>query len=73
MKLADVKVGGRYVATLPTGETMIVVVERKQIPPASWNREGAWQTLILVREVRSGAKHTLRSARRLRGVEEGRP
>ena len=70
MKLSDVQVGGRYTAKVSGHVATVKVVEIKEIPPASWSRDGRWRTLIYAINEATGRRITLRSPQRLRSRVE---
>ncbi len=67
MKIADVQVGGRYVAKVSGVLTTVRILAIREVPPA-WHgdRDGRWRTRIDVVNERTGRKTTFASAARLR-------
>ncbi len=64
MKLADVQVGGRYVAKVSGVLTTVRVLAIRDVPPA-WHTP-RWRTRIDVVNERTGRKTTFSSATKLR-------
>jgi hypothetical protein len=71
MKLSDVVVGGRYKAKVSGAICVVRVTELKEVPPASWSRNGKWRTLIYAVNEATGRKITIRLPQRLRSKVEG--
>jgi len=67
MKIADVQVGGRYVAKVSGLLTTVRVVGIREVPPP-WHgaTSDRWRTRINVVNERTGRKTTFASAARLR-------
>lgn len=67
MKIAEVQIGGRYLAKVSGVLTTVRVLGLREVPPA-WHRPGSnrWRTRIDVVNERTGRKTTFASAARLR-------
>ena len=66
MKIADVQVGGRYLAKVSGQLTTVRVLAIREVPPA-WHGGSNWRKRIDVVNERTGRKTTFAAASRLRG------
>ncbi len=67
MKIAEIEVGGRYVAKVSGVLATVRVLGMREVPPP-WHGAGSdrWRTRIAVVNERTGRKTTFASAARLR-------
>lgn len=66
MKIADIRVGGRYIAKVSGVLTTVRVLAIREMPPAFHSPSGRWGHRIDLVNERTGRKITFSSAARLR-------
>jgi len=69
MKIADIQVGGRYIAKVSGVLTTVRVLAVREAPPA-WHGGSRWRTRIDVVNERTGRKTTFSSSAKLRRPAE---